>query len=177
MNFIENACPFCKRINERGAVVCRFCGSALNDPFMDPGAKTNNLPAAARGVQQDLVRDWPVDTTSIPANGIAVFIEGQSQPSFLDSQEEILIGRKAGDITDATLDLGPLGGYHLGISRRHALIRRTKNGYEVLDLGSLNGTFLNGQQLVPHTSYVLPSGSPLRLGSMRLLVHYRPLRK
>jgi len=116
-----------------------------------------------------------VDARAIPARGIAVFIEGQFHPSFLASGDEILIGRKAGDITDASLDLGPLGGYHLGISRRHALIRRTKDGYELLDLDSLNGTFLNNEPLVPHTSYGLPSGSLLRLGSMLLLVMYGPL--
>jgi pSer/pThr/pTyr-binding forkhead associated (FHA) protein len=73
------------------------------------------------------------------------------------------------------LDLAPVGGYSRGVSRRHVFIKRTEQGYEVIDLGSVNGTWLNGQRLVPHKSYPLASRSHLRLGSMRLFVIYRPL--
>jgi pSer/pThr/pTyr-binding forkhead associated (FHA) protein len=85
-----------------------------------------------------------------------------------------VIGRKVDETSDDLLDLAPVGGYHLGLSRRHAVVRRTEHGYEVLDLGSVNGTWLNNERLVPHKPYPLPSGSHLRLGSMRLIVLYRP---
>ena len=35
----------------------------------------------------------------------------------------------------------------LGVSRYHAELRRTRRGYEIADLDSHNGTFLNGQQI------------------------------
>ncbi len=178
MNVVGNICPICQESNELEAVFCRHCGAALEDPFMDPGArtKTTNLPA----VVPERIKDWSIDHAAIPDHGIAVYIEGEFNPAYLDSKEEFVIGRKAGStspVAESLLDLSPMGGYAQGISRRHAVIQRTKHGYEILDLGSVNGTWLNDERLAPHKYYPLASGSHLRLGGMRLLVLYHPLKE
>lgn len=169
----ENLCPVCKSKNELEAIICGNCGAELEDPFMDPGAKTKTTDMEA--VTPERIRDWSMDQAAVPEGGIAVFIEGEFKPIFMDSRREFVIGRKAEDALEALLDLSASGGYHLGVSRRHAVIQRTENGYEVLDLGSANGTWLNDERLLPHTSYPLASGSHLRLGRMRLFVLYRLL--
>ena len=173
MNILENVCPACKYKNELEALVCSQCGAALEDPFLDPGArtKTTDIPA----ILPQRISDWAIDEAAVPQGGIAVYVEGVFNPAYLDSQGEFVIGRKVGTTSEALLDLAPLGGYHLGLSRRHAIIRRTGHGYEVLDLGSVNGTWLNNERLVPHKPYPLPSGAHLRLGRMRLFVFYRPV--
>jgi hypothetical protein len=172
MNVIENVCPICKHKNELEAIVCGNCGAALEDPFMDPGAstKTTDMPELA----PERLKDWPVDQAAAPGNGIAIYVEGQSRPTYIDSQGEFVVGRKVGTTSEIFLDLSPWGGYHLGLSRRHVVIRRRGPGYEVLDLGSVNGTWLNDERLIPHKAYPLASGSQLRLGRMRLFVLYRP---
>jgi FHA domain-containing protein len=170
MNVLENICPVCKNKNELEAVVCGYCGAALEDPFLDPGAKTKTSDLQAVGIEK--IRDWSIDETVVPAGGIAVYLEGGFNPVYVASKAELVIGRKVGATSDVSLDLSPSGGYHLGISRRHAVIRRTEQGYEVLDLGSVNGTWLNNERLAPHQPYPLASGSHLRLGSMRLFVRY-----
>jgi hypothetical protein len=113
----------------------------------------------------------------IPDSGIAFYVEGQSNHAHIDCQGEFVLGRRSGttsgEMSEILLDLGPLGGFALGLSRRHAAIRRTEEGYEVLDLESINGTWLNEEKLVPHKAYPLHSGSHLRLGRMRLLVLYK----
>ena len=172
MNVVENVCPTCMHKNELEAVVCDRCGATLNDPLMDPGPQTKTTDMQA--LTPEMIRDWPIDEAVVPNSGIAVYVEGESNPAFVDSKGEFVLGRKSGKTSGMLLDLAPLGGYHLGLSRRHAVIRRTGDGYEVLDLGSVNGTWLNEQRLVPHKSYPLPSGSHLRLGRMRLFVVYRP---
>src|SRR5919199_444474 len=53
-------------------------------------------------------------------------------------ERETRIGRGAGN--DIRLD-------HPTISRDHALIRRLDGGYVISDLGSTNGTFVNGQRV------------------------------
>ena len=176
MNVTGNICPVCKESNELEAVFCRHCGAALEDPFMDPGArtKTTNMPA----VVPESIGDWSTDKAAVPDNGIAVYIEGEFNPAYRDSKGEFVIGRRAGTtspVSEALLDLASLGGYAQGISRRHAVIQRTEHGYEILDLGSVNGTWLNDERLAPHKNYPLASGSHLRLGSMRFLVLYHPL--
>jgi pSer/pThr/pTyr-binding forkhead associated (FHA) protein len=172
MNMIENICSICNTKNEIEAVVCGNCGAALEDPFMDPGARTKTTNMQA--VSPERIKDWLVDETPVPDSGIAVYVEGGFNPVYIDSKAEFVIGRKVGSTSEGLLDLSQLGGYHLGLSRRHAVIRRAEHGYEVLDLGSANGTWLNDERLVPHKSYPLDSGSHLRLGNMRLFVRYRP---
>jgi len=68
------------------------------------------------------------------------------------------------------LDLGPYNGYSLGVSRRHAFIRQTEKGYEIIDLESTNGTQLNGIRMVPKQPYNLENGSVIRVGNLFLYV-------
>jgi hypothetical protein len=175
MNILENVCPVCKTKNALEAIVCSHCGAKLEDPFMDPGAKTKttDMPALVPEKMQEGIRDWSTGNAAIPAAGIAVYIEGESDPVYVDSKGEFVIGRKVGDASDVSLDLSHLGAYHLGLSRRHARIQWADDGYQVLDLGSVNGTWLNGEKLIPHKAYPLASGSHLRLGRMPMFVLYR----
>lgn len=55
------------------------------------------------------------------------------------------------------------------VSRRHAEIRATDNGWCVRDLGSTNGTFLNGAKLGPGESPVRPHDL-VRFGNVTLVV-------
>jgi hypothetical protein len=173
MNISVQICPVCKHRNELEAVVCGQCGASLHDPFMDPGAKTktSDMPA----LSPDSLRVWSVDESTIPKRGIGFYIKGAHEPAFVEARSEFVMGRKVGTTTEGLLDLAPFGGYHLGLSRRHAVIRRIEHGYEVLDLGSVNGTWVNDERLVPHKSYPLESGSHLRIGNMQLFVFYRPI--
>ena len=173
MNVSVQVCPVCQYKNELEAVVCGQCGETLPDPFMDPGAKTKTTDMPA--VSPETLRVWSVDEKTIPENGIAFYIKGAREPAFVDARSEFVLGRKVGTTSEGLLDLAPFGGYHLGLSRRHAVIRRIEQGYEVLDLGSVNGTWLNHERLVPHKSYTLASGSHLRIGNMQLFVAYRPI--
>lgn len=173
MNMSENVCPVCKKKNELNALVCAYCGAALEDAFMDPGAKTKTTDMAALTPEQ--IRSWSLNKARVPESGIAVYVEGASDPAYIESRKEFVMGRRVGTTSDGVVDLAPWGGYHLGLSRQHAIIRQTEHGYEVLDLGSVNGTWLNDERLIPHQAYPLASGSHLRLGRMRLFVLFRPV--
>ena len=175
MNVSENICPVCKNTNELESSVCRHCGAALNDPSVDSEYKTKTTDMHA--LTPEMIRDWSANEARevvIPDSGIAFYVDRHANPAYIDSDGEFVLGRKAGTISERLLDLAPFGGYGMGLSRQHAGIRRTEDGYEVLDLGSVNGTWLNEERLVPHKTYPLPSGSHLRLGRMRMLVLYRP---
>jgi hypothetical protein len=71
------------------------------------------------------------------------------------------------------LELGRLEGFSTlasaldafdGVSRRHALIEHIGDGLRVTDLGSMNGTFVDGRRLAPQLAEPLPVGAQLRLG-------------
>ncbi|GFZ88085.1 hypothetical protein GCM10008018_37750 [Paenibacillus marchantiophytorum] len=50
-----------------------------------------------------------------------------------------------------------------GVSRSHAEITKTDQGYEIQDTGSTNGTYLNGEALVTYQSYPLKDGDEIRI--------------
>ena len=57
-----------------------------------------------------------------------------------------------------------------GISAVHCQIREVNGGFEIIDRGSSNGTFLgSGQRLVPNVPTFLPDGTFFYLGSAEQL--------
>jgi FHA domain-containing protein len=175
MTVFENICPVCKTTNDLESIVCVQCGATLENPLVDSEHKTKTTDMQA--VTPEMIREWSLQAAReavVPDSGIAFYVDGHSMPAYIDSNGDFVVGRKVGATSEQMLDLAPFGGYSLGLSRRHVVIRRTRDGYELLDLGSVNGTWLDEKRLVPHESYPLPSGSHLRLGRMRLLVLYRP---
>lgn len=54
----------------------------------------------------------------------------------------------------------------LRVSRFHAQIRKTKEGYMIFDVGSTGGTFVNGNRI---TSHVLKSGDVISLAGYSLI--------
>jgi pSer/pThr/pTyr-binding forkhead associated (FHA) protein len=50
------------------------------------------------------------------------------------------------------------------VSRRHATIRQETAAWSITDLGSSNGTFLNGERLEANISYRLGAGDQIVLG-------------
>ncbi|HYX51752.1 MAG TPA: FHA domain-containing protein, partial [Ktedonobacteraceae bacterium] len=53
------------------------------------------------------------------------------------------------------------------VSSHHAQIRPEGQGYEIFDLGSHNGTFVNEQQLIPNLPRFLYSGDQIRIGDTK----------
>ena len=174
----ENICPVCQTKNDPGANFCVQCGAPLGDPSSESEHKTKTTDMQA--MSPEMIQEWIAKNTKeaiVPERGIAFYVDGYSSPAYIDSKEEFVLGRKVGTTTELLLDLAPFGGYSLGLSRRHVIIRQTKEGYEIRDLGSVNGTLLNEERLVPHQTYPLPAGSHLRLGRMRILVLYKPFQE
>lgn len=175
MDISGKFCPVCKNKNDIEAMVCIHCGASLENFFTDAAVATRNTEMQTPSF--DKIAELSVDETLVPERGIAIYVEGVSKPVFLYSSDEFVMGRRVGETAGILLDLSPLGGYHMGLSRRHALIQRTEHGYEITDLGSSNGTWVNNERLVPHTAYPLASGSQLRLARMRFLVIYRTVQE
>lgn len=67
------------------------------------------------------------------------------------------------DLTDAKKD---------GVSREHACLYRRGHAVEIEDLGSTNGTVLNGVRLAPYKPACLNDGDRLQLGNLLVEVRF-----
>ena len=59
------------------------------------------------------------------------------------------------------------------VSRQHCKICLSEEGVTVRDLGSSNGTFVNGYQLEPETDYEIAPDSELSLGGIKFFVRFK----
>lgn len=74
------------------------------------------------------------------------------------TKPEFLIGKK-GSVVDGVL------GYNPKISREHCKIVHNENGFFILDVGSSNGTFVNGARVLPQQMCALSNGDRIRLAT------------
>ena len=89
---------------------------------------------------------------------LLVIKEGPKAGGKLDIEGEMVIGRESDSIE---LDDEQL-------SRRHAVLRALEDGLEVEDLGSLNGTFVNGRRIEEPTR--LRDGDLIKVGQSVLAI-------
>jgi pSer/pThr/pTyr-binding forkhead associated (FHA) protein len=102
---------------------------------------------------------WDVHITVDAANPEAP--AGLPPQIFTLFDRENLVGRAG---TEVRVQV-PIRG-DAGISRRHVLLlRQPDGGVQVRDLGSANGTLLNGQEVPPGVDTPLKEGDTLALGA------------
>ena len=164
-----NTCAFCQTQNLEGVLFCEDCGSPLIgfDISTKVFERTQKF-ATDKGLQIPHPT-WGSTALSTHSNVVIRFQEDNTHVS-LESQAEIVLGRSDDrTLTYPDLDLTPHGAIEHGVSRTHAAIRRSEDKLLLIDLGSANGTFLNGQKVAPETPRILRDGDEIRLG--RLVSH------
>ncbi len=92
-----------------------------------------------------------------PAGTDYLIIQRQGEADMTVSLDKarLTIGRSQGN--DIVLDAP-------GVSRQHARLERTTGGWQILDTGSSNGTFVKSSQLLPNIPEPLEPGQVVRLG-------------
>ncbi len=165
---IDIFCPVCKFKNPPDAQVCIYCKSPLPDQHSRTTAETGVKESKLLHKVEDLI-----EKAKVPSQGISIFLLDNASPIAVLNDEQFVLGRAMEDFGERIIDLIPHGGFDLGVSRKHCLIQKNGASYEVIDLDSTNGTWIEEQRLVPNKVYSLPSGSLLRLGRMRVVVIYQ----
>lgn len=164
-------CPNCKHLNRTGVVFCENCGASLlgDVPLGTRTVSSVPLPAEAREAVAVIKSAEP-----FPADVMLRIEIPDAEPILLKQKRETIFGRRdpaTGAMPD--VDMTPFAGYRMGVSRRHAAIRRTENNQlELWDLGSSNGTYLNGVRLAAHRPNRLNDGDEIRLGQMVMRVRF-----
>ncbi len=157
-------CPNCGRSNEDNAKICAYCGEPLD---MVERVSTRALE------DTDFEEGRPMwGAVRFDANTYLTLTERESGTQInyaFDSLHELVLGRTDPETGEAPqIDLEPYGAAEKGVSRRHALITLRENKLQLQDMESPNGTFINGQRIVPNEPRLLRDGDELRLGHLVL---------
>jgi pSer/pThr/pTyr-binding forkhead associated (FHA) protein len=153
-------CNQCGHRNPPGSSFCSSCGSAL-DSLED---RTITLTAIdplqdAPGTDDDVV----VPVGELPVErGVLIVRAGAQAGSRFPLEEPVT---RLGRHPDSEISLDDIT-----VSRRHAEIERTPEGYIVSDAGSLNGTYVNQQRI---DRMLLRHGDELQIGKFRLVYFER----
>jgi len=165
-------CLSCQQRNRADAVICEFCGKPLKSVF-EAQPSTKDVTGDTKSFAEDFKEKIEWVNREAPAEGIAIYLLGLTHPIEVCLEDEFVIGRITEATEEKVVDLTFYNAFNLGVSRRHLMVRRAGDGYEVTDLNSTNGTWVDGQRLVLQQPLTIKSGSQIRLGNMRIFVAFR----
>ncbi len=137
----EVACPQCGHDNPSDANFCSVCGAVVDgDDAQHTESHEAITPEAGETVTIVVVRGANAGSRFAATDTVTTIGRHPDSTIFLD------------DVT---------------VSRRHAEIHRTPAGYELVDAGSLNGTYVNGSRI---DRLGLAEGDQLQVGKYKLVV-------
>jgi pSer/pThr/pTyr-binding forkhead associated (FHA) protein len=162
-------CPFCQTTHVANTLFCSECGTYLLE---DDRRGTDPLGTGEIGWvgTEEEGSDHLSKQGSGPL-GVRLHIGESGREVEASLAKAIHLGRldPASDVFPE-IDLSEDGGLEKGVSRRHARILKREGTVVVEDLGSINGTFINGKRLAPYLPEALHDGDQLQLGKLLIEV-------
>jgi pSer/pThr/pTyr-binding forkhead associated (FHA) protein len=112
------------------------------------------------------------EARTMPLGQLTLLVQDErSIPLCLTANARAILGRPdEADGFTPEIDVTPFDGRDKGVSRRHAEFILIDGQLHVRDLGSTNGTRLNGRLLQPHHAYRVREGDLLQLGNLHMVV-------
>lgn len=161
-------CPHCGKKNRAQDVFCYSCGQMFDD------VRSRHSTRHFATVTGNLFNEefYGEDSMLVLASqdGLVRF---ELRPQMRN--RELVIGRSTdSDAMRPDIDLANANAAEYGVSRLHIALNydAATNTIQIHDLGSANGTFVNGQRLHPTERRVLRHADELKLGRLALKVEY-----
>jgi pSer/pThr/pTyr-binding forkhead associated (FHA) protein len=149
-------CTNCGHANAAGARFCSSCGTVIDS---GSGEETTITFAPIDATGEVLDEELALALGELPESTSMVVVKrGPNAGSKFVLDVDVI---RAGRHPDSDIFLDDIT-----VSRRHAEIRRTGEGYTVRDAGSLNGTYLNRERI---DEAPLANGDELQIGKFRLV--------
>ncbi len=162
-------CQFCQASHVDNTIFCSECGNYL---LTDDKRETDPLDVSETGWVGDTTDETgAVSPTQQDIMALRLKIGVRERQVEVPLNRIIHMGR-----VDPTanvfpeIDLTEDDVLDKGVSRRHARILKQENKVVIEDLGSINGTFINGKRLAPYLPEALSDGDTLQLGKLQLEV-------
>lgn len=185
------SCPFCENDIEDDSFYCDQCGEKLKICTKGHGFRKGKIctqcgshliEAITASSEQNQKPEQPLEKKSetnlentttttvestirnIPPKAKPQFLVGKSINAKLILKDGAVIGRRTGEYIDTFSSQGYVSG-------THAKIQLNNNGcWEIIDLDSTNGTFVNGNQIKPQQSVMINMGDEIAFYSTKFIV-------
>lgn len=164
-------CQHCGKENPEKELICYSCGKFIKDTGINA---TDILPRDTGEFEAH--NDAHFGEHSVLVLNPAIDIE----PLVLRPQlgrSQLTFGRNGRNIGNpgVDVDLEPVGAKEQGISRLHAAIAYDdiSETLSLFDMGSTNGSYINGQKLQANERRTLRHGDRIRFGRLNFQVFYR----
>jgi hypothetical protein len=150
----EVHCNNCGHRNLTGSNFCSSCGGPLeHESAEDRTTITFQIEPNTEGGEE-----LNIELDDAAAVGVMVVKRGPNAGSSFALDKDVITAGRHPD-SDIFLD-------DITVSRRHVEITRTTNGYQVRDVGSLNGTYLNRERI---EEAPLTTGDEVQDGKFKLI--------
>ena len=158
-------CPNCQHKEISGAIFCSKCGAQL----VDMNVATHKINTAERRASEGITGGLKSSPPSTLQSWLSLHIVENGQILPLADRTEFTLGRMAeGQPIVPDVDLSPYNAYANGVSRLHSAIKLVNNQVVIVDLGSSNGTYLNGTRLSPYVEMPVRDGDIAYLGKLKI---------
>lgn len=162
------ACPNCSTKNKANEIFCYACGH-LMDSGQGFNSTRNFADANMEAVSPEFFGRDSLLTLRLRESGVYFKLRPQNYT------HELVIGRSSSNTAmKPDVDLANENADEFGVSRLHLAIQYMieNSTLMVFDLGSANGSFINGQKLHPSEKRILRNGDDLRLGRLVIRAEY-----
>lgn len=158
-------CPNCKHEELDGAIFCSECGMEL---VKLEGQKTQSISPDTDDLGTAPITGQVVEVGNV---WVSLHLLDSGQILSVADRDEFTLGRVSeNQPIMPDIDLTPYQAFDHGVSRLHVVIRLINRKVSVMDLGSSNGTYLNGTRLIANTDSPLSHGDILSLGKFKIQV-------
>jgi hypothetical protein len=159
-------CPNCATRYTPGELICPHCAA----PFVTLGKTTKiDTPTPVAS----LLKMEPIGA-ALSLDEHLIMFEAEGQSVTFSVRNSVSIGRFSEQAHDPQPDvsLNVFDAAGKGVSRQHLKLLRRQEVLYIEDLGSSNGTFLNGRPLMRNCLRVLRHGDELQVGVLKLNVRF-----
>jgi hypothetical protein len=168
-------CPNCQQKEPSGALFCTNCGAQLVEAAKPTTQNIPHIPTDRLGDRPATDRLPYMPPPSSLEAAISLYLMDSGQLIPLTGREEFTLGRASeGQPILPDIDLTPYRAYEHGVSRMHLCLKTGGDKMSATDLGSVNGTRINGQKIPTQTPTPVSNGDIITLGKLKIQLIIRP---
>jgi hypothetical protein len=159
-------CPNCKSQESDGAIFCSECGTQL---IQSDSAQTQKFSTDSEELRGEIF--YVDEMPNQGATWITLHLLETGDILPFSERNEITLGRLSeNQPIEPDIDLTPFKAFDNGVSRLHAVIRHNEGNVVLVDLGSSNGTYVNGMRIMPNIEQPLRHGDIVALGKLKMQI-------